>query len=524
LDIANTIVDAKGDANETVILSYYFILALNIRMMTMLLRVLRPELEDHSSGDDLPADTDITMQAPHREKVTVVARRVLPALRQCAVWLVSLAEIIVGTKGVAPVAIHAKAMWKLYADVLTQLARVHPVESLRPVNYLLEEDETTIGFKPLRDTNLPTECDLYVDDAGDDKPHIEDLKMKRNHPNEEMLARVRDILLCALILHQNPKIPLSFDPGMAAFIFEEEGLPLTAGSSPIQAQEPIPSIESSMQSRGGFTVPETINKSTSPGPAEFVAASDNSFDDYMHHMVNSLVEPSGSRQNTGNETSYGMHTRTANDIFGSMDSASEKHQSPPKMLASLPGVWNSAFTPQPNELKPLSPTGPNTRRPLSPMPLSTVQERLDAAEHLENITGYRRSSQERLENMTGFPGFRRSPQDAWGGKRASNPTFQAVNDILQQSLAEQFNPMSITSSGFSQSSSLYANNTPLQRQHLNGGGVRGQFVPNHAGNNSTFYPGGSDFDTEAMLRSSIWNGSQTQQGNYTQTPPGGQGG
>jgi hypothetical protein len=158
------------------------------------------------------------------------------------------------------------------------------------------------------------------------------------------------------------------------------------------------------------------------------------------------------------------------------------------------------------------------------MPLSTVQERLDAAEHLEKITGYRRSSQERLENMTGFPGFRRSPQDAWGGKRASNPTSQAVNDILQQSLAEQFNPMSITSSGFSQSSSLYANNTPLQRQHLTGGGVRGQFAPNHADNNSTFYPGGSDFDTEAMLRSSIWNGSKPQRGNYRQTPPGGQGG
>ena len=492
--------------------------------MTMLLRVLRPELEDHSSGDDLPADADTTAQTSNREKVTTVARRVLPALRQFAVWLVSQAEVIVGTEAVAPVAIHAKAMWKTYADVLTQLVRLYPVESLRPVDYLLEEDETTIGFKPLRSSNIPTECDLYADDAASPKLHIEDLKMKRNHPNDEMLARVRDILLCALILYQNSKIPLNFEPGMAAFVFVEEGSVLTTGSSPVHVQEPMPSIESSMQSRGDLIISEAINKSASFGPAEVGAASDNSFDDDMHHMVNSLVEPSGNRQTASNETSYGMHTRTANDVFGYMDSESDQHQSPPKMLASLPGVWNSAFTPQPNELKPLSPTGSNTRRPLSPMPLSTVQQRLDAAEHLERITGYRRSSQERLETMTGFPGVRRSPQDSWGGKRTSNPTSQAVNDILQQSLAEQFNPISITSSGFSQSSSLYANSTPLQRQHLNGGGVRSQFATTHAGNNSTFYPGGSDFDTEAMLRSSIWNGSQLQRGNYTQTPPGGQGG
>jgi len=85
--------------------------------------------------------------------------------------------------------------------------------------------------------------------------------------------------------------------------------------------------------------------------------------------------------------------------------------------------------------------------------------------------------------------------------------------------------MSITSSDFSDSSSLYANNTPAARQQPIGGGMRSlpaQFAPTNTANNSTFYAGGTDFDTAAMLRSSIWNGSQPSHGNYTQTPPGNQ--
>jgi Est1 DNA/RNA binding domain len=494
-------------------------------MNFMLLQVLQPELEDPPSGEDLPAETDASTRISSCEKVTAVARRVLPALRQYSVWLVSQAALIVATDGVGPVAIHAKEMWKMYADVLTRLANFYPVDSLRSVNYLLEEDETTVGFKPLRDPMPSVECNLYVDDSGALKSHITDPGTKRSLPNDEMQARVRDIIICALTLHQDAKSPIFLKLETATFMVVEEGLAIASPSSPIQFQESTTSFESTLQTSSNLAVPETVRRNRA---TESVAASDshNSIDISMNHMVDSLVEPSGSRQTANNETSYGMHSRTANEVFapiGSNGFRSHQLRSPPKMLPSLPGLWNSAFTPQPNELQPTSPNHPSTGRQMSPMPLSTKQEQLKAAEHLERVTGYRRSSDERLENMTGF---QRSPQDTWGGKRASHPSSQAINDILQHKLAEQFNPMSITSSDFSDSSSLYTNNTPMARQQPIGGGMRapGQFAPTNTANNSTFYAGGTDFDTAAMLRSSIWNGSQPRHGNYTQTPPDNQGG
>ncbi|TVY41931.1 Protein SMG7 [Lachnellula subtilissima] len=530
--------DAAGSASSELIRSYYFFLTLNLRMNFMLLQVLQPELEDQPSGEDLPAGTDAPTRISSGEKVTAVARRVLPALRQYSVWLASQATVIIASDEIGPVVIHANEMWKMYADVLTRLAHFYPVDSLRSVNYLLEEDETTVGFKPLRDPTLPGACNLFVDDDGGLKLHITDPSTKRSLPNEEMQARVRDIIICALVLHQDVKCPIILEPETAAFMFIEEGLAMASPSSPIQYQESTPSerplhnsiyptasFESHQQSSNNFAVPETVRRNIAVIPAESVAASDsyNSIDISMNHMVDSLVEPSGSKQTASNETSYGMHSRTANEVFapiGTNGFRSHQVQSPPKMLPSLPGLWKSAFTPQPNELQSTSPRHYSTGRQMSPMPLSNRQEQLEAAEHLERVTGYRRSSKERLENMV-------DSQDMWGGKWASNPSSQAINEILQRKLAEQLNPMTITSSSFSDSSSLYANNTPLAQQQPNGRGIRGtfgQFAPTNTANNSTFYAGGTDFDTDAMLRSSIWNGSQPRHGNYSQTPPGNQGG
>ncbi|TVY84902.1 Protein SMG7 [Lachnellula suecica] len=536
--IANLSAEANG-ASPELIRSFYFFLTLNLRMIFMLLQVLQPELEDPKSGEDLPVQSDSSTQTSStqisstpREKVTAVARRVLPALRQYSVWIVSQAPLIIASNEIGPVALHAKKTWNMYADVLTRLASFYPVESLRSVHYLLEEDETTVGFKPLRDSSLPVQCNIYTDDDGRLKPYVSDEGTKRHLPNEEMQARVLDIILCALILHQEPKYPIILDTETSSFLFIDEVLSIASCSSPVQAQGPTPSFEKSIQandelgSPANTACPEVERSTRKPVPTESVAASDShySIDDiFMNHMVDDLLEPSGSTQNGSNETSYGMHSRTANEVFaplGSNGYQSHQFQGTPKMLPSLPGLWlgNSAFTPLPNELQPTSPGHPSAGRQLSPTAYSSRQDRLDAAEHLEQVTGYRRSSQERLDNTNGF----RPSQDPWRGQRASNPPSQEVNDILQRSLAQQFNAGPISSSDFSDPSSLYANSTPLNRQPANGI-IRGPFAPNN-GHNSTFYPGGSDFDRTTMLQSSIWNGSQPRQGGYTQTPPGGQGG
>jgi len=207
-----------------------------------------------------------------------------------------------------------------------------------------------------------------------------------------------------------------------------------------------------------------------------------------------------------------MHSRTANELYAALGSngVQSHQQSTPKMLPSLPGLWSSPFTPQPNELQPISPDRPTTARQLSPLPLSTSQQRMAAAEALDQMTGYDSTR-----------------SGSWGRRSArptSNPTAQPINQLLQDSLVQQYGPtMSMSSSAFSEASSLYANTTLPQYRPIGGELRRGQLATMN-GNNSTFYDGASDFEKKAMLQSSFWYNNQPVSGGHVQTPPGGQGG
>jgi hypothetical protein len=481
-------------------------------MMFVLLQVLLPELEDATSGEELPNGASRSERA--REKITATTRRVLPALRQYSTWLASMAQIIVATKGVSPISVHIKELWKMYADLLTRLTQYFPVGDLQTVDYLLEEDESTYGFKPFQDANNHAGCDLYTTGNGESKPRCTDPGIERLHPNIEMQSRIRDILLFGVALQEKPDIPitLTHDTGMPVFTFVEEGLSV---ASPVRPRVSSPSFASPERTNSNYAMPPPSRtyEDTPAESAESVAASDShqSMDTDMHRMVDSLLEPSSSSRNTASiETSYGMHSATANEVFapvGSNGFDAPRLHSTPKMLPSLTGLYNSAFTPQPNELP--SPNRPTTARQLSPLSLSTNEQRLAAAAALDEMTGYGSGK-----------------RSSWGrvSRPLSNPISQPANQLPQESLAQQYMPM--PSSAWSESSSIYAN-TPQQPRHP-GSVLRANApaFPHTNGNDSTHYPGGTDFDKNTMLQSSIWNGSQAASawGGYVQTPPGAQGG
>ncbi len=177
------------------------------------------------------------------------------------------------------------------------------------------------------------------------------------------------------------------------------------------------------------------------------------------------------------------------------------------MLPSLPGLYNSAFKPQPNELQPHSPNRPMTARQRSPFSLATPEQRLQAAVALDEATG--------------FGSTNRSSRESRASRPLSNPISPPVNQILQESFAQQFMPM--PSSAFSDSSSIYVNNTPHLQSRAAGGPLRA-VLPLTNGHSSTVYSGASDFDKTTMLQSSLYEGSQHAWGGYVATPPGGQGG
>ncbi|KAH8683301.1 hypothetical protein BGZ60DRAFT_524629 [Tricladium varicosporioides] len=505
-------IEEEGDSlTQETISSFYYCLAFNVRMMFMLLQVLQPELDDTASGEELPSD-DSSPSRP-REKITAVTRRILPALRQYSVWLVTRAEHIATNVGSGLVNVHIKELWKMYADILTRLANVFPAESLQSVSYLLEEDETTVGFRPLRDPGLDSACDLYTDEDGQIKQRITDPGIKRNLPNVEMVSRVRNIILCGLILHTKDECPLRLDSATNEFQFIEEGLPTHTIASPLQAHATSPTFETPLYNNSTPSMSELKKRFHQYIPEESIAASDshNSMDTYMRSMVDNLVDPSSCRPSGSDETSYGMHSATANEVFAPISSNcfQSHHQSTPKMLPSLPGLWNSAFTPQPNELQPTSPNRPTTARQLSPLPFATPKKQMAAAAALDEMTGYGPST--------------RSSWDRQGSRPNSKPIAQSVNDILQAQLAQQFMPLSM-SSGFPDSSSIYANPTPAHQQ-INGRGFHEALpgaLPAAQANNSTIFPWASDFENHMMLQSSLWNGSQPRLGSYSQTPPGGQ--
>jgi hypothetical protein len=490
--------------SATNVQSYYFYLRLNVRMVFVLLQILSPELDDPVTGEDLPnLSSDTEPRKPH-DTITAVTRRILPALRQYSTWLVSQAHILVA-KHPGSTNVYIKELWKLYADVATALITYFPDTELPCLDYLLEEDQNTVGFKPLRDPELAPDANLYIDETGLLKARCTDPGVKRSHPNIEMKGRVRDILLCAVTLAARDDSPLSIEGGRVVYV--EGGLqhlsPITANTTKVSA------------STHTSPTPQTTNFSP-PSPQQqaegniegSVAASDShqSMDTDMHRMVDDLLEPPSEQYAGSNETSYGMHSRTANEIFAPIANYTHQHlrQTTPKMLPSL---WNSPFTPQPNELQPSSPDRPITARQLSPLQLSTPQQQLEAAAALDAMTGY-----------TAYN------TNSWGRKSFTPKTTQMsapVNQLLKKNFDQPHQP---ASSNFTDSSSIYVNGTPRREPLLGGGTLRNGPVVTANGNNSTIYPGASDFDKETMLQSSLWNGSQAGPGRYTQTPPGGQGG
>ena len=455
----------------------------NIRVICILLQLLKPELKDQTAGYDLPKINGGLKPIKTRETFTPVARRILPPLRQYSTWLVSQATVIMKSTadGEVNLQMYKSQMWKTYADVVTRFVEVFP-DNLESVIYLLQEDMITIGFKPLRDPMIGAESNLYTGPDDKLKPRFTDPGIVRSTADAEMQTRVRDILLCALTLQGKEDSPIKLVG--STFVYRDPSLPVemsghassSSVSSPPHSVTPAASSTSnSLQSSNGHARP--LDK---PALRETV-------DTEMHRMVANLVESSEVSYSTSAETSYGMHSQTANEVFAPLGSNGyQEIDSTPKILPSFSGLWTTPFTPHPNELQRTSPERvSSTRSAFAARPQGFSPKPLEEG----NITlGHHKNS-------------------SWG----------QMQPIGQGSTSPQY--MSMNSSAFSDPSSIYENTTPTRFPAWRSG-------PFGAvnGNNSTIYPGASDFDRNAMLNSSIWNDSQFSRGAYSNTPPGGQGG
>lgn len=262
--------------------TYFFYLRLNVKTFFTLLQVLQPELDRLSEGDDVRQPSE---RAAHlSDKITAVARRILPGLRLYSTWFQRYWQVLNANIADTLTTVDVQELWKAYAATLTLLASSFPVDQLPQESYMLEEDTETIGFQPLVS---PDTMKLWYDGEVI-KPKWTDLE--RNHPNVEMLMRVKDLLVDGLVLTQNAEAPLDLDG--ARFIYREEGLPSELLASPNNRTPRSPVMPVKAVDLPIFTPEKAIpedQKSHSVATGSESASTTMAKDNAMHRMVDDLV-------------------------------------------------------------------------------------------------------------------------------------------------------------------------------------------------------------------------------------------
>lgn len=181
--------------------SFMFFLRLNVKTFFMLLQLLQPELE---AFDQHEIDKPVAGESRKSGRITVIARRLLPSLRHYSSWLKLNLGLLIGVDEFANdslLSVQVKEMWRMYASTLSLLASTFSSKDLDSVEYLLEEDEDTLGFSPFK--NELTESRYLQPDSETYKPKLQDHGVDRCHPNVENMARICDFLTDGLELAVN---------------------------------------------------------------------------------------------------------------------------------------------------------------------------------------------------------------------------------------------------------------------------------------------------------------------------------
>jgi len=269
---------------ENIMRTYFYYLRLNVKTFFVLLQVLQPELEQLSEADDVTKNGARTAQLSDR--ITAVARRTLPGLRLYSTWFSRYWNVLNANIADTLTTVDVQELWKAYAATLTLLASSFPVTQLPEESYMLEEDVDTIGFQPLVS---PDTLKVWYD--GDSlKQKWTDLE--RNHPNVEMLMRVKDLLIDGLLLTQNADAPLDLDG--SRFIYREEGLPSELLASPSNPPESSPVLPLQAADLPLFPSQAPLaddQKSYSVAAGSESASTTVAKESAMHRMVDDLLGP-----------------------------------------------------------------------------------------------------------------------------------------------------------------------------------------------------------------------------------------
>lgn len=163
----------------------------NVRTFSLILRLLRVECDNQAALHGMEKSGALPP----------IARRLLPCIRYYQSWLTSRAALLSIHLSDAVMGPLVQELWAVYAATLSSLVSITNFEDIPRLDYLLEDDEEVLGFRPLQD-GQPEQ--RYIDMVSQKpKPKCQAKGVKRHHPNIEMLCRVRDFVEDALELVQS---------------------------------------------------------------------------------------------------------------------------------------------------------------------------------------------------------------------------------------------------------------------------------------------------------------------------------
>jgi hypothetical protein len=368
--------------------SCQYILGFNVRTIHVLAQLLGTELLDviNRQADSMNQTSTVVAQSEGKsEKFNAVLEAGLSLLRVYMTWLCKYRSDIVQFQ--AHLQPHVGEMYQALSQALSSLFDLlegdKSFAKLAP--YLLPEDSETQGLSCLSDPAIPLACQLQFDPVKRKlKPRHDEIDKLDISLDDVSFTRAMDIVTCGLTLAQDTSFPFTTSKitkgsrDLTQIIYVEDGTPAVAPTS-VEGMGAVPAVgeltaklghlQASPSGSGKRSRPQgsLTGNELKPGISPMAAPpprvspygateSEYSLDSQLHHLVDTLLAPPEKQATSpSQDTSYGMHTNTANEVFGPALTTTSPGpgSATAKSFPSLP--WNYFYTPTPQKGGPPKP-------------------------------------------------------------------------------------------------------------------------------------------------------------------------
>ncbi|KAF3022384.1 hypothetical protein E8E14_001480 [Neopestalotiopsis sp. 37M] len=381
--------------------SCQFLLLFQVRVAVVLFRVFRPLLEDERNAD-IDEDLEARNNPYGTTGLSASVKRLLPLIRIYVAWVYVARESL--NKYQEWLEPYIRDLYSQLADILSLLL---PYAISNPTildsQYLLPEDIEARGLKPFADRKLPLFLDVQLIPEYDPPKCRKTIKRRKEtldvtcRSEDEDIWRIRDILCCGIYLAGSAKSPLTImttTENIDAWVYLKDGplksidensmtrmlaqvkmaahnkLLATADDrvrrsivDDVSAHEPAqpqqPSMQPPIQHRQVQNTAQHALAARSARDGYADSDDDLSLSTEANLMVDKLLdedddEPYGFSNHTHGDTSYGMNSSAANDVFGNLmpsptsrapQSAVTPVGANGRQIPNLP--WNYFYRPMP---------------------------------------------------------------------------------------------------------------------------------------------------------------------------------